>query len=158
MFSALFAQTTTDPSVGDVANTTTNLLLITIPILVLSIIGIIGMWKLFQKAGQPGWAAIIPIYNTYILLKIADKPAWWLVFLLLSLIPFVGVFISLVFSIVIGIEVAKRFGKSEVYGAVLCGILGVGYLMLGFGSAQYQGPQAGPSQSASSAPTPPAAV
>jgi hypothetical protein len=43
-------------------------------------------WKIFEKAGRPGWEAIIPLYSAYILLKIVGKPGWWL---LLYLIPFV---------------------------------------------------------------------
>jgi len=55
--------------------------------LVIAVIFIIGMWKTFVKAGQPGWAAIIPIYNAYILTQIAGRPGWWV---LLMLIPLVG--------------------------------------------------------------------
>ena len=56
--------------------------------LVLAVISIAGTWKAFEKAGQPGWACIIPIYNTYIMLKIGGKPGWWL---LLFLIPLVNI-------------------------------------------------------------------
>src|SRR6476646_7985367 len=56
--------------------------------LVIAVIFIIGMWKTFVKAGQPGWAAIIPIYNAYILTQIAGRPGWWV---LLMLIPLVNI-------------------------------------------------------------------
>ena len=52
------------------------------------VVVIIGFWKVFEKAGQPGWAAIVPLYNAYILLKIIGRPAWWL---LLFMIPFVNI-------------------------------------------------------------------
>jgi hypothetical protein len=93
---------------------------------------IAGMWKVFTKAGQPGWAAIVPIYNIIVLLQIAGKPVWWI---LLFLIPVV----NLVVAILIGIAIAKNFGKSDAFGVGL-GLLGfVFYPILGFGDAQYQG-------------------
>ncbi|MCX6899377.1 MAG: DUF5684 domain-containing protein [Verrucomicrobia bacterium] len=90
-----------------------------------------GFWKVFEKAGKPGWAAIIPIYNLIILLEIAGKPLWWIV---LSLIPVVNIIVA----ILVGIAVAKNFGKSDAFGVGL-GLLGfVFYPILGFGDAQYQ--------------------
>lgn len=96
------------------------------------IVGIIaGFWKVFEKAGKPGWAAIIPIYNLIVLLEIAGKPLWWIV---LCLIPVV----NLVAAVLIGIAVAKNFGKSDAFGVGL-GLLGfVFFPILGFGDAQYQ--------------------
>ena len=57
-------------------------------------------WKVFTKAGQPGWAVLIPIYNAYILLKIAGRPGWWI---LLFMIPFVNIIIAAL----VAIDVAK---------------------------------------------------
>jgi len=97
---------------------------------------VIAFWKVFTKAGQPGWAAIVPIYNVIILLKIAGRPAWWV---LLMLIPIVNIVISLI----VAIDVAKSFGQSPVFGVVMLWLLSViGYLVLGFGSAKYIGPAA----------------
>ncbi len=92
-------------------------------------------WKIFEKAGQPGWAVLIPIYNTIILLKIIGKPWWWL---FLMLIPYVGAVWG-IWSINL---LSKSFGKSEGYtvGLILLGI--VFFPMLAFGDAQYQGPAA----------------
>ena len=92
-----------------------------------------GMWKMFVKAGQPGWAAIVPIYNMVIWCKIVGRPEWWV---LLLLIPFVG----LIFAIILAVDLAKSFGKDIGYAL---GIIFLGFIfipMLGFGSAQYQGP------------------
>ncbi len=95
---------------------------------------IAGFWKTFEKAGQPGWAAIIPIYNLYVLCLIAGRPGWWV---LLYFIPFVNIVVSLL----IAIDVAKAFGKDVIYGVVLLWLFqAVGYLILGFGDAQYIGP------------------
>jgi len=95
-----------------------------------------GMWKIFTKAKQPGWAVIIPIYNTYILLKIIGRPWWWL---LLLLIPIVNI----VLGIMMYHELAKSFGKGVGYTLLLLLLPFIGFPVLGFGSAQYQGPAAG---------------
>lgn len=93
---------------------------------------IAGMWKVFVKAGKPGWAAIVPIYNIIVLLQIAGKPLWWIV---LFFIPVV----NLVMCVLVGIAVAKNFGKSDLFGVGL-GLLGfIFYPVLGFSDAQYQG-------------------
>lgn len=97
---------------------------------------IIGTWRTFEKAGQPGWGAIIPIYHTYLLLKIAGRPGWWLILLL---IPLVNVVIWLLVSI----DIAKSFGKSAAWGVIMLFLLsGLGFLILGFSDAQYRGPAA----------------
>jgi Family of unknown function (DUF5684) len=98
------------------------------------VVMIVAFWKVFTKAGQPGWAAIIPIYNGYVLLKIAGRPGWWL---LLFFIPVV----NLVISLLVAIDVAKAFGQGAAFGVVLLWLFSViGYLMLGFGNYRYQGP------------------
>lgn len=100
------------------------------------VVVIVGFWKVFEKAGQPGWAAIVPIYNAYILLKIAGRPGWWI---LLFMIPFVNFAIA----IIVAIDVAKSFGQSAAFGIVLLLLLGgIGYLVLGFGNYRYVGPAA----------------
>jgi Family of unknown function (DUF5684) len=92
---------------------------------------IAGVWKVFAKAGKPGWAAIIPIYNLIVLLQIAGKPLWWII---LFFIPLV----NLIMAILVGIAVSKNFGKSDAFGIGL-GLLGfIFYPILGFGGAQYQ--------------------
>ena len=100
--------------------------------LALIVLLIASFWKVFAKAGQPGWAAIIPIYNVYILLKIAGRPGWWL---LLCLVPLVNVIIA----ILVAIDVAKAFGKSAGFGVGLALLGFIFYPILGFGDATYQG-------------------
>jgi len=96
------------------------------------IVGILaGFWKVFEKAGKPGWAVIIPIYNLIVLLEIAGKPLWWIVLLLIPVI-------NLIAAVLVGIAVAKNFGKSDAFGVGL-GLLGfVFFPILGFGDARYQ--------------------
>lgn len=118
---------------GAIAAMSGMFLLVTLAI---AVVFIIGFWKTFAKAGQPGWASIIPIYNVYVLLKIAGRPGWWL---LLCLIPVVNFAIA----IVVAIDVAKSFGQSALFGVLLLFLLsGIGYLILGFGNYRYVGPAA----------------
>jgi len=101
--------------------------------LAIAVVFIIGLWKVFTKAGQPGWAVLVPIYNIITLLKIAGRPAWWVI---LYLIPFV----NFVVAILVAIDVAKAFGQSTGWGIVMLFLLsGIGYLVLGFGNYQYIG-------------------
>lgn len=92
---------------------------------------IAGMWKTFEKAGHPGWAAIVPIYNIWILTKIAGKEPLYFV---LCLIPCVNI----VAIILVSIGVAEKFGKSQGYGVGLALLGFVFYPMLGFGEDRYQ--------------------
>jgi len=104
--------------------------------LAIIVLVVVGFWKVFTKAGQPGWAAIVPIFNIYILLKIAGRPWWWIILLF---IPVVG----LVIAIIVALDVAKSFGKSALFGVGLALLSPIFYCILGFGDAQYQGPAAG---------------
>ena len=97
---------------------------------------IAAWWKIFTKAGQTGWACIIPIYNLYVWCKIVGRPWWWI---LLMLIPFVN-FIILIILI---IDLGKSFGKGVGFGIGLLLLAVIFFPILGFGSAQYQGPAAG---------------
>ena len=106
----------------------------TIVMLAVAVVFLIGLWKVFEKAGHPGWAAIVPFYNAYILLKIAGRPGWWL---LLFCIPLVNI----VVAAIVAIDMAKAFGQSAAFGVVMLFLLsGIGYLMLGFGNYRYVGP------------------
>ena len=86
---------------------------------------IASMWKVFSKAGQPGWAALIPIYNTYVLLKIGGMSGWWL---LLIVIPLLNIPILIVETY----HIAKSFGKSGAFGFFLLFLFPIGYMILGY--------------------------
>src|SRR5437762_927189 len=103
----------------------------------LIILEIAAFWKVFTKAGQPGWAAIIPIYNIYIMTKIAGKPGIWT---LLCLIPIINV----IFIIWIYNMISKSFGKDEGFtlGLVILGV--IFWPILGFGKSKYLGPYGNP--------------
>ena len=100
--------------------------------IVFIVLMIAAIWKVFSKAGQPGWAAIIPIFNFYIMCKVAGRPGWWL---LLMLIPFVNI----VIAIILNVDIAKRFGKGVGFAVGMILLPFIFWPILGFGSAQYQG-------------------
>jgi hypothetical protein len=110
--------------------------------LVVVIAIVAGCWKVFTKAGRPGWAAIVPFYNFYVLLEIAGRPGWWLVFYVLAFfvffIPPVSGLILLVVGIIVGIDVARKFGKGTGFGIGLGILPYIFYPILGWGGAQYQ--------------------
>jgi hypothetical protein len=108
---------------------------------------IAGLWKVFTKARQPGWASIVPILNTYFLCKIAGRPGWWVI---LMFIPFV----NLIIWIILCIDIAKSFGKGAGFGIGLLLLPFIFFLILGFGSAQYQGPSASPGVAVAPPPQP----
>jgi hypothetical protein len=128
----LVLQLNSDGSTGGLFGSVFGLVSLAIVVVV-----IVAGWKVFAKAGQPGWAILIPIYNTYIFIKIAGRPGWWL---LLMFIPLVNI----VIAAIVAMDVAKAFGQSAAWGFVLLFLLlGIGYLILGFGNARYVGPVAG---------------
>lgn len=91
---------------------------------------IAALWKIFTKAGEPGWAAIVPIYNLIVMLKIAGKPAWWFI---LMLIPIVNIVIA--FLTVDGM--AKRFGKGTGFAIGMLLLPFIFYPMLAWGETRY---------------------
>lgn len=91
---------------------------------------VISLWKIFTKAGKPGWAAIVPIYNLIMMLEIACKPIWLFI---LMLIPLVNIIIL----IIVLIELAKRFGKGVGFAIGMLILPFIFYPMLAFGDAKY---------------------
>lgn len=95
-------------------------------------VSIAGMWKMFEKAGEPGWTALIPVYNTYVMIKVSKNP-WW--FLLLYFIPIIALYPA----IKVPWDLAKVFGKGGGYGLGMIFLPFVFMPLLGFGDAEYQG-------------------
>ena len=100
--------------------------------LALLVLMIAALWRIFVKAGEPGWAAIIPVYNLVVMLKIVGRPVWWIV---LFLIPFV----NLVVGFIVAFDLAKVFGKGAGFALGMIFLFPIFYPILGFGSAKYQG-------------------
>jgi hypothetical protein len=94
---------------------------------------IAAYWRVFTKAGEPGWGALGPVYNLYLLCKIAGRPEWWLI---LFFVPFVNIAIVLIVSM----DLAKAFGKTAGFGIGLWLLSFIFIPILGYGSAQYTRP------------------
>lgn len=103
--------------------------------LALVVLIVAGLWKMFTKAGKPGWAAIVPIYNMIVMLEIIGRPLWWI---LLLLIPCVNI----IFAVIIYIDLAKSFGKDVAWGIGMILLPFIFIPLLGFGDAKYVGPVA----------------
>ena len=103
--------------------------------LAVAVFEIASMWMVFEKAGKPGWASLIPIYNAIVLLQIAGKPGWWV---LLYLIPIVNIVIAIIATVAL----ARNFGKGVGFAIGLILLGGIFIPILAWGDAQYQ-PQEG---------------
>lgn len=101
----------------------------------LIVLVIAGFWMTFEKAGKPGWMSIIPILNIFILVEISGKPTWWVILYFIPLINLIAV-------ILVSMDVAKQFGKSEGFGLGLAFLPFIFYPMIGFGDATYGGGKA----------------
>jgi len=101
--------------------------------LVVWVLIIISFWKIFEKAGKPGWASIIPVYNIIILLEIIGKPWWWI---LLLLIPGVNI----IFGVWMFNLLSISFGKNEGFTVGLVLLPFIFLPILGFGEDAYKGP------------------
>ena len=94
-----------------------------------------GLWKMFEKAGKPGWASIIPIYNLIVLIEIVGKPMIWIVWLIIPCV-------NIIFAVWITNLLFKSFGKSEAYTIGSFFVPFIVYPLVGFGDSKYLGPSA----------------
>ncbi len=110
-------------------------IVLTLFYLFILVFSVVVGWKIFVKAGKPGWAAIIPIYNLIVLLEIVGRPIWWVILMFIPLA-------NLIVSVILCFDLAKSFGKSVGFGLGLL-LLGIVFApILAFGSASYKGPAA----------------
>ncbi|HZS01082.1 MAG TPA: DUF5684 domain-containing protein [Chloroflexota bacterium] len=100
-----------------------------------AIIFIAAQWVIFTKAGRPGWAALIPIYNTLQTIWLVGRPWWWL---LLLLVPILNIIIG----IILLNDLSTSFGHGIGFTLGLIFLAPIFFLILAFGSSQYKGPAA----------------
>ncbi len=100
--------------------------------LIVSIVLIVALWKIFEKAGKPGWGTLIPLYNTYCMYDIAFSSGW---LFLLTFVPVVGS----IMAIILVFKLAKAFGKGVGFGFGLLFLMPIFLLILAFGDAEYVG-------------------
>jgi len=101
-------------------------------VFIVAVLAIVAMWKIFTKAGKPGWASIIPIYNTIVLLEIAGRPVWWVLLLFIPLV-------NIVVLVLVMLDLAKSFGKGTGFAIGLILFSTIFFLILGFDSSTYKG-------------------
>lgn len=104
-------------------------------VMAVSILMIIAMWRIFTKAGKPGWASLVPIYNMVVMMQIVGRPEWQVV---LMFLPFAHIYIS----IVLPLDLAKSFGKTTGFGVLMIFFPAIMNPILAFGSSRYVGPAA----------------
>src|SRR6266496_2405011 len=97
------------------------------------ILSAVGMWKAFTKAGKPGWAAIVPIYNTIVMCEIAGAPLWWVIMLFVPLA-------NIVFMVMLTYYFVKSYGKDTGFAVLTIFFPAIMYPVLGFSKAHYVGP------------------
>ena len=100
---------------------------------------IISWWIVFKKAGQPGWAILIPIYNFLVILRVAGKPWWWVFSILLAIIPIVGAILFLVVYVLISHGISKNFGQGAGFTVGLVLLSFVFAPILAFGKYEWSG-------------------
>src|SRR5579884_612166 len=104
--------------------------------LVVTLVFVAAQWRLFAKAGQPGWACLVPIYNVVKLLQITGRSPWWLLGLF---IPLVNVFVGAFVIIRLAFDLAAAFGRGVGFGFGLLLLAPVFVLILAFGESRYVG-------------------
>lgn len=97
----------------------------------LTVLSFVAMWKVFEKAGVPGWMALIPVLNLYQLLIMSGKPVWWLILYFIPVVNFITM-------IIVSMALAKKFGQSDLFGLGMAFFPFIFFFVLGFGPAQYK--------------------
>lgn len=115
--------------------------------LAIAVVTIIGMWKVFTKAGKEGWKSLIPVYNVYTLCEITGVSPWWILIVfvggIVCIIPILGYLAYMAATIYFGILLAKStanaFGKDTGFAVGLYFLAPIFFCILGFGKAKYEG-------------------
>lgn len=135
MYSTMYADSFAETSmIAGILGMVSSYMVVIIALVVLSVV---AKWKIYSKAGKPGWASLIPIYNTVVMFQIVGLNPWLLCILL---VPFVGWIAGVVFIIMVSFRLAKSFGKDIGWGFGLWLLSTIFNLILAFGSSEYVGP------------------
>lgn len=126
-------------------------------IILIYLIPVIAGWKMFVKAGIPGWKSLIPVYNLYLIYKMADMSGFWAIFTVIA--SCLGAYLSdktdaptvlIIISGIVGIvafvgevmkafKLSKAFGKGTLFAIFMIIFPSLGEVILGFGSSKYEG-------------------
>src|SRR5688500_13529869 len=93
---------------------------------------IISLWRIFEKAGKPGWAAMIPIYNIIVLHGVVGRPRWWVVLWLVPIVIFSA-------AVIVYLDLARSFGTTALFGVGMLVLPFIFIPILACGDAQYRG-------------------
>lgn len=147
-----YNETYNEPGAADAAAAVGGAGVFLVLLLGLYLLSSFFLYRVFEKAGRPGWIGFVPIYNSWVLFEISGKPGWWALLIIPSLIPLVGFLFSIAFlvlTLLASLELAKRFGRSQifaVFGLWLFSLVGLG--ILAFDSSKYRGSGGAPANSA----------
>jgi hypothetical protein len=103
----------------------------------IGVVTLVGMWKVFAKAGQPGWAVLVPIYNIIVLLRVAGLPWYWVFAPFVAIIPILGWIAYVVWIVWVHHRISTRFGQGVGFTIGLTLLGPIFWLILGFGSSKY---------------------
>ena len=136
-----YGYTTTDASIFTALGTIFGAFLGVVLVIttVIAILQLIGMWKVFTKAGEKGWKSLIPIYNVVVLFKISGLSPWLVLVYLVGIIPIIGTIACLALTVYQAYCLTKSFGKSGEFTIGLVLLPTIFYMILGFGKAEYIG-------------------
>lgn len=132
---------------GAIAGVMAFLVIMVIICIAIAVLEIVGVWKILKKAGKPGWGALIPIYNQYLLCQITGVNPWWLLIICLGsivcVIPVLGTLVymaaAIYFTILLNVSLARSFGKEDGFAVGLILLSPIFTLILGTGSSKYLG-------------------
>jgi hypothetical protein len=109
-----------------------------------AVLAIIGLWKTLRKAGLPGWAAIIPFYNEYNIVKMSNRPIWFFwamlgcsLFAWIPILGFILIIGIIVLWVFVALDIAANFGQGTGFAILLIIFPSIMFLILGFGSSQF---------------------
>jgi hypothetical protein len=128
---ASLTQVLVDATTGSASSGAAGTIFVVIA-LAITVLYIASYWAIYGKAGQPGWAAIIPIYSTFVLLRVCGRPAWWFILLLIPLV-------NVVIGLILVFDLAKAFGRGALFGLGLLFLSIIFYPVLGFGGSRFVG-------------------
>lgn len=101
---------------------------------------IVGMWKMFEKAGEPGWPSLIPFYNMYKFCEVTMANPWYWLRFFVFVIPVVGWVLGIYFMYQLSVATARAYGKPDSWKWGYLLLSGVFYCITGFDQSEYYGP------------------
>ncbi|MBH1980596.1 hypothetical protein I8H83_02230 [Candidatus Saccharibacteria bacterium] len=138
-YNTTYETTTTSMSSGEAAALGGIFLVFGLIAIVALVVAIVAMWKLFTKAGEPGWKALVPVYNSWVFLRLGDQAGWWA---LVALIPFLNI-VAIVFMAIAAYNISLKLGKEGWYVVLYVLVPIIWILILAFDKSTWKNQVAG---------------